>query len=498
MGSIERCALHRRRLDIEPMAVRGHAVRLGSRVAAHPTLTGDPVRPKWRVRMSAPLLFLIVSTSTAPPAQTPISTLAPPPASNKAPTEPLYEKWGGWIYGFVELDTIFDSTQSFADIAGNAAVQRPETYAGSHPRTTFSVRNSRFGFKLNAPEFEGIKASTTLEFDFMANLGPGASESAVFSSPELRARHLYLKLESAWVDVLLGQYWQVIGMQPAFFPNTVEPQAVPGELYSRAPQARLSHTFRGSEVSAEVAIAASRPPQRDSAVPDGQAGLRFMLNGWRGVHTKSATADAVDPLSIALSGVVRRFAVTEFAPMPIKQETATGWGWSVDALVPVVPASTDSRGNALTLTASFVKGAGIADLYPFLVGGVSNPPAFPDGTSAAGYTANIDNGLALYDKSGNLHPIEWRSFIGGLQYYFPPNGRFWIAAAYSWMSSNNAASFGAPTKVWNVGEWASGDLFWDATSAVRLGIAADWFRQTYADGEHARNWRGIFSAFYLF
>ena len=138
---------------------------------------------------------------------------------------------------------------------------------------------------------------------------PAVSEGSFITSPTFRMRHLALKLETPAIDVLAGQYWQLFGWQSYFHPNTVEIQGVPGEIYSRAPQLRISHLFKNDDVSVEIAVAASRPPQRDSATPDGQGGLRFALNNWKGVHTAGAAGTALDPLSIGVSGVGCHFRI---------------------------------------------------------------------------------------------------------------------------------------------------------------------------------------------
>ncbi len=62
-------------------------------------------------------------------------------------------RFAATVYGFVEgCDAIWDSTQSFSDVAGNAQVAVPTSYAGSHAREQLGVRNSRFGIRLKAPE----------------------------------------------------------------------------------------------------------------------------------------------------------------------------------------------------------------------------------------------------------------------------------------------------------------------------------------------------------
>jgi hypothetical protein len=410
-------------------------------------------------------------------------------------------KWSPVLYGFVEFDGIHDSTQSFNDSAGNAAIARPGTYAGDRARTMFGVRNSRLGFKLTAPETAGIKASGVLEMDFLGNQPPTATEAQFWTNPTFRIRHFALKLEDPYVDVLIGQYWQLFGWQSYFHPNTVEIQGVPGEVYSRSPQVRLSHMFKSRAVNIELGIAAARSPQRNSAVPDGHVGIRLLVNDWKGLRTAGATGTAADSAAIGVSAVGRHFRVPEFAAAPKTEIEKNAGGVSIDALIPVIPATADDRANALTLNGSFVTGSGIADLYTGLTGGVGFP-SLPNPmmtNPAPTYTPDLDPGLATFDSDGNLHPINWQSYMLGLQYYLPPSGKIWIAANYSHMKSSNAGDFVSDrTKVFVKSDWADGNIFWDALPSTRLGIEYAYFHQTYADDKTAKNHRLQFSAFYMF
>jgi hypothetical protein len=425
----------------------------------------------------------------------------------------VLSKWDATLYGFAELDTIYDTTQSFFDLAGSTAVQRSDNsnYAGNHGRAMMGVRNSRLGFRINAPEVSGIRASALAEMDFLGNqpaqtppaVASGSagnlSEAGFFTSPGFRLRHMNLRLDNDYVDLLFGQTWQLFGWQSMFHPCTVEIQGVPGEVYSRAPQIRLSHTFKSSAVNVDLAIAIAKPPQRDAGLFDYQAGIKASINSWKGARTAGATGSSIDPLQIGVSAVGRRFVVPELASPPKADVTGNGWGVAVDLLLPIIPSDGTSRGNSLTFTGSFTKGEGINDLFQSLTGGVGVPtlPAPMGGGAAPAYTPGIDSGLVFVDAAG-VHPIEWRAFILGLQYYFPGSGSVWVAANYSRLESNNSANFGAPTKIWNKEQWADGNLFWDVTPAVRLGAEVAWFNMTYADGTDATNIRGQFSAFYLF
>ncbi|HLK89002.1 MAG TPA: hypothetical protein VKZ18_03855, partial [Polyangia bacterium] len=341
-----------------------------------------------------------------PPATMPPATIVivpPPPPAPPAPTpSPLanmMSKFSATFYGFAEFDAIWDSTQSFNDLAGNAVIlhqsapatatmPNPTTpYGAENGRTTFGARNSRVGFKLKGPDSDMIKTSAVVEADFLGNQpqgspapagSPAVSEGSFYTSPAFRMRHYYFKMETPIVDVLAGQYWQLFGWQSMFHPNTVEIQGVPGQIYSRSPQLRLSKAIKSDVINVEIAAAASRPPQRNSELPDGQLGVRLVLNQWKGMHTAGAAGSAIDGASIGFSTVGRRFKVPNFAAAPTSSVTLNGYGYSVDALVPIIPATdVNHPDNALTLTGSFVYGQAIADLYTGLSGGAAfaAPPA---------------------------------------------------------------------------------------------------------------------------
>jgi hypothetical protein len=124
------------------------------------------------------------------------------------------------------------------------------------------------------------------------------------------------------------------------------------------------------------------------------------------------------------------------------------------------------------------------------------------------YTPDLDPGIGTFDSRGNLHTINWRSYIVGAQYYLPPSGKFWIAGNFSHMQSSNAEHYvsnAGKAKIFTKSNWADGNLFWDALPALRLGAEYAYFEQTYADVKEApgnpakvKDHRVQFSAFYMF
>ncbi len=417
-------------------------------------------------------------------------------------------KWATTLYGFVEADQIYDSTQSFGESAGNGFVARPGTYGGDNDRVTFTARNSRIGLRSKAPEYAGIRASAQLEMDFLGTqlpIGTGqpylGSEGANFTNATFRIRHGYLKVETPIVDLLFGQYWQLFGWQSAYHPNTVEIQGVPGQVYSRTAQVRVSKTLKTDAITFEAAVAAMRPPQRDAAVPEGQAGLRVAFNQWTGVQTVGSTSTSIAPLSLAVTGDLRRVRAPELLGAPKDSKDRTGSAVAVDAFIPVIPGSKEAMGNSLSLNGEVSTGYGIADLYTGLSGGVANPapPNPTNANPAPTYTPNVDPSIAVYDADGGLHLVQWTSYLVGAQYYLPGlNGHVWVSANYSHMQSANTKYYGNVAKTRMNIDWFDVNLFTDVTPAVRFGLEYANFNDQYNDGTHAINHRLQLSGFYLF
>ncbi len=491
--------------------------------AAAPPMPGQPIGMPPADAIQQPMPPSEVMPLPPPPLPPPPMVEAPmPPTAGPLPPPPpapkanVSAKFSTDIYGFVEFDSIFDSTQSFQEIAGNTIIGKKGTFTGDHGRTTYSVRNSRLGFKFKGPESEDIHPSALFELDLLGNQPPTATEAQLLTNPTVRIRHAALKLETPYIDVLAGQTWQLFGWQGSFFPCAVQIMGLPAQVFGRAPQLRLSHPFKTDDVTVEVAVASARSPQRDGAIPDTQAGIRLLVNNWKGAHTANSTGTAVDSLGIGVSGVYRKFRVNELSASPKATNSKDAGGISVDALIPVVPATAESRANALTLTGSYVRGTGIADLFTGLTGGVTNP-ALPNPmmlATAPAYTPNIDPGLVTHNPltgdptnpGGDAHTIDWQAFMVGIQYYLPPSGSVWLSGNYTQLNSPNmhlyaetpthsaAAAAGAMKK----SQFADGNIFVEVNKAVRFGGELAWYKQRFVDESTSTDWRGQVSAFYLF
>ncbi len=367
--------------------------------------------------------------------------------------------WGVSFYGFAELDTIYDSTRSFADGEINNTLARPHTYAGDNPEVQFTVRNSRIGFDVRAPDVGSMRTTGNVEMDFFGSQA-SSTEGDLYTNSVIRLRHFYLKFQTPVVDILAGQYHDLYGWGGAgFYPNTVAFLPLLGEIYHRDPQFRVSKVFGGQAVSFEMAVAAVRPGQRDAALPDGQAGMLLKVNGFKGAAAPGASRPVSAPFAVGVSALGRRLSVTDFSATPGNEHTAYAGGVAGNIFLPIVPAhgpDHEDLSNALSLTLEGSMETGAADLYPGLTGGVSFPslPNPQNYLPVPLYTPNIDPGLVTYDSFNTLHTINWSSAVANLHYHLPfgEGKRVWVSFTGAVIQSNNSVEL-TPVQgsafVWN-------------------------------------------------
>lgn len=419
----------------------------------------------------------------------------------------VMSKWTMTIYGFVESDAMRDSTQSFTDSPGNGLILRsdgPTALAYHHGRTQTTARNSRIGLRLAAPEAHGLRSSGNMDMDFMGNQPPTASEASFVNNGTLRVRGAYAKIESDYIDVLAGQYYALFGQQPFFFPMSVWFFGLPNQVFGRTQQLRVSHSFKSNAVNLDLAVSAQRPPQRDADTPDLEGAVKLAVPSWKGPHTIGSGYAAVDPLTVGVSGAVRKFRVNEFSATPTSTNSVTGWGVSFDGMIPIIPAaSANDKANSVTATGSFVIGHGIGDLIGGITGGATFPslPIPPGGTTAPTYTPNIDAGLVQYDSSGKLRTLNWKTGMAGLQYYLPPNGEVSLGANYTRGTSDNITeglTGSALGKVMKKSQLFELVMFADITPAIIAGLSWQRLEQTLGDNMKTQNDRYELAAYYFF
>lgn len=411
--------------------------------------------------------------------------------------------WTVGIYGFAALNVMHDSTQSYTTAAGNVGLQRIGTFRGNNNQIQFTARDSRFGLKIGAPATSWVKASATLEADFGSVQPTEVNEQTAYITNPLRMRHFYIKAETPVVDMLAGQYHDLFGWGgKGFYPSTLAFLGVTGQIYHRNPQFRLSKTISSSAVDFEIAAAAVRPVQRAGGLPDAEAGLRLAINPWSGIGQQGYGQPQLNPLSLGVSGIGRRFEVAQFVEFPGGSNKVNGWGVAVNAFVPVIPAkSATKRNNALSITAEFSRGSGISDMYNSDLTGGALFPTLPNpqnrGVDPANpppiYVPNIDSGIVTYDGNGKVRPIDWQGFLVGLQYYLPiSDGKVWLSGNYSQIKSSNIVELtpiAGQSAVYKEARYVDGSLFVALTSALQVGYSFQLVEQTFGDGVKAKNYR---------
>ena len=189
----------------------------------------------------------------------------------------------GWkvsFGGFVELDTFVDTTRSFYEVGGNRPIARGGTYQGDEGKTIFSIRNSRLAFDVVAPKTGDWMSRGYIEMDFLGyDPDPNSttvvnSEAAFFTNPTLRIRQAYLEERNGSFKLLAGQYWTLFGWEPYYVSSTDSTPPVAGVIYERTPQVTALNDFSlATDSRLQAAISISRPTQRDSMIPNFDAGL---------------------------------------------------------------------------------------------------------------------------------------------------------------------------------------------------------------------------------
>ncbi|HWO23658.1 MAG TPA: hypothetical protein VNO30_33180 [Kofleriaceae bacterium] len=448
--------------------------------------------------------------ATQPPAPPPAPPPPPPPPAPAPaasdPSVPLVSKIKVTVYGYVETNLVAHSTQSCNEFCSNLPIQKSGTYRGDHGRTVFTARDSRFGLKLAAPPVGDVKVTGQIETDFF---GPTTTtEQGTWANPVLRIRHSFLKFETPWADILVGQTWNLFGWQANYLVASVQEPGLPGQMFQRTPQVRVTKTIKQGKTSVELAVAANRPPQMDSGTPEGVAAARLVLGQQTGLHTGYMTSTTVTPASIGVSADVRRFRIAEFSPTPKKANTLIGGGVAFNAFLPIIAATKENKDHALSLSGEIVIGRGTSDMYTGLgAAGTVNAavPGANPGDPSTPYTANFDPGFAAYTATGQLALIKWTSYMIGAEYYVPgTDGRLGFFANYGHMQSANAGRFGGVNALDPVlGRTRDHENFFDLgvfvdpTKGTRVGVDGGLYDDHYADGTRARNY-SLMSNVYLF
>lgn len=153
------------------------------------------------------------------------------------------------FYGYIKIDTIYDTARTNN---GNVAywAESEESIDKEDDQFNLTPNQTRFGFDIKAPLFEGIETTGKMEMDFYG----GGNENA----SRFRFRHIYLKVHWKESDfsILAGQTFDLMAPLTA---NTINFMVMcsTGNLGYRRPQIRFSKGWTLGEdtrLSTEVAF----------------------------------------------------------------------------------------------------------------------------------------------------------------------------------------------------------------------------------------------------
>jgi hypothetical protein len=435
--------------------------------------------------------------------------------SSSQASQTILEKddWTIKLSGFVEFDSITDSTRSLTEVPGNTPIDRAGTFNGSNGRTQFSIRNSRLALDVAAPMVDGVKSRGYLEMDFLGYdaAPPSQTEAGFFNNPSLRVRHAFLEVETEndW-KFLAGQTWQILGWQPYYFLNTVDVAPLAGQLYGRTVQAHALKQAQFNDVTLQGMIGVSRPPERDSSYPSLDGGLRVAYEGRKSGFVGGSTGkQRTQPMSIGVSGTFREIEIPNVGGGVSDNTKYPAGGFAIDAMIPII-ASSDGKdvSHTLSISGEFTTGSGYGDEFNSWTGNVANPlSSAKNGTAAAlvaaGHPADLDAGVGDFDANSAFHLMHLATFNTQLQYTF--NEKNWIDGGYAQLFSNNVDTLVATNGLTSSGNIPYDreqvmfvNLFHDFTSQLRMGLEYDFTRTTYGDGETGRNNRYMASAWFFF
>jgi hypothetical protein len=164
--------------------------------------------------------------------------------------------------GFAAAESVYRTRNDVADIGSNYSKIPYDNNVLAHTdEIRGTARQSRISFLAQGDIHPELVASFYGEFDFLADAQTGNSNESNSYSP--RIRNLYGSLDwndSGW-HLLAGQSWSLAtmnshGITPRneVIPPTIEAQYVPGFVWARQPQWRLTKDFDDKQVWVAVSL----------------------------------------------------------------------------------------------------------------------------------------------------------------------------------------------------------------------------------------------------
>jgi hypothetical protein len=306
--------------------------------------------------------------------------------------------------------------------------------------------------------------------------------------------------------------WNLYGWQPYYELSNITNDSVIN-LVDRTPELMVSRTFHLSDdFKIETAVAATKPDQRDSGIPNLNIGANFSWSGRKAGYLANAHkhADWV-PTSIGITGQMNQFSTPNTDGNDADRTGYQGGAFSAAAIIPIITSDEKDFKGSLTLLGEFARGQGLANEYAgFNAGFGTASSAYATGTTAATqFNPNLDAGFGAWDNTGTFQLIMTQSWTAQLQYFLPFDHETVIDLEYGHLETTNAynlyntyvtANQTAATQAnYDYNEFYAANIYYAVTHDVRIAAEYDRFLTHYIQtGNYPVDNRLQFSAFYEF
>jgi hypothetical protein len=176
----------------------------------------------------------------------------------------LSAQWGYTLYGYVKTDVMLDTRQTVSAREGHVLLYPANRLEANgedaNEGLNFNILSiqSRFGFKVAAPDFLGAKSTGKMESEFF-----GSTNNDVGS---LRLRHAYVKLDWGTHEVLAGHTWHPLFVEDCY-PQVISfNTGIPFVAFGRNPM--VKYTFKPGDFRFHLSAITERDFQ--STGPDGE------------------------------------------------------------------------------------------------------------------------------------------------------------------------------------------------------------------------------------
>jgi hypothetical protein len=378
-------------------------------------------------------------TATAAAAAIPSEVHAAVEAAKPKTDKIYYKGVTVTLGGFAALESVYRTHNETADIGSSfAAIPYPNVAVGHTSEFRFSARQSRFSVLAQGDVDPATHLGFYGEFDFLGAAQTANSNESNSYTPRIRHMYGQVDWDNYGLHLLAGQNWSLATMNTQGItprneapPPTVDAQYVPGFVWARQPQIRLTKDFNKT---VWMAVSLENPQTTfytgANAFP---AAVHLTYNSAAGAEFNSANTlslnhipdvvakVAYDPqfadrtLHVEVFGLYRSF----YERLNYANENTNGGGFGAGLMVPVVPQLLDFQISGLA--GKGIGRYGSAQLTDVTFDPAGNIKAISEVEAMAGLTLHAGPKLDVYlfagEEKESAQPYDLVSATGVLTPY---------------------------------------------------------------------------------